>query len=205
MTPTPSKLDKMTKGNNDANKPESEHFYNALRPNAERLAAVAKHLCDLVRFSGHHAPCDARGCISRASANLAFLMPSTLRVTITKEEYRMQRIIYSIPTSRFWAAKQPPFSGLAGSDGQRLYRRTVPVDWHRLSGRRGARVLVHGSDAGLLTLAGFEKPGYYRRQSFWAEEPVIHLTTVRQCDDCTAPWGETATDAYACEFACRFG
>ena len=24
---------------------------------------------------------------------------------------------------------------------------------------------VHGSDAGLLTLAGFEKPGYYRRQS----------------------------------------
>jgi len=36
---------------------------------------------------------------------------------------------------------------------------------------------IHGSGAGLLTLAGFEKASYFRRQSFWSETPVIHLTT----------------------------
>ena len=60
---------------------------------------------------------------------------------------------------------------------------------------------IHGADAGLLTLAGFEKPGYYRRQSFWADDPVIHLTTVRQSDDRITPYGEMTEDAYACEFA----
>ena len=38
---------------------------------------------------------------------------------------------------------------------------------------------IHGSMAGLLTLAGFEKAKYYRRQSFWSDKPMVHLTTIR--------------------------
>jgi hypothetical protein len=38
---------------------------------------------------------------------------------------------------------------------------------------------VHGSGAGLLTLAGFPKVSYYRRKSYWSEKPMIYLTTSR--------------------------
>ena len=36
-----------------------------------------------------------------------------------------------------------------------------------------------GSMAGLLDVAGFEKPGYWRRQSFWSAEPMVHMVTSR--------------------------
>lgn len=67
-----SSFDKMT-GNNDANKPESERLYNALRPNAERLAAVAKHLCDLVRSVDTTHPVTLAAAFPELSANLGFL------------------------------------------------------------------------------------------------------------------------------------
>lgn len=38
---------------------------------------------------------------------------------------------------------------------------------------------IHGSGAGLLTLAGFEKIGYYRRKSLWADAPNLYLMTAR--------------------------
>ena len=44
---------------------------------------------------------------------------------------------------------------------------------------------IHGSSAGLLTLAGFPKNRYYRRQSFWLDAPVLHLSTARYTGDVT--------------------
>ena len=38
---------------------------------------------------------------------------------------------------------------------------------------------IHGSSAGLLTLAGFPKARFYQRQSYWADKPVLHLATVK--------------------------
>ncbi len=36
---------------------------------------------------------------------------------------------------------------------------------------------THGSGAGLLTLAGFEKDTWHLRRSWWSDEPVAHLVT----------------------------
>ncbi|MCI8265355.1 MAG: glycoside hydrolase family 2 protein [Lachnospiraceae bacterium] len=192
-------FDKMT-GNNDANKPESEHFYNALRPNAERLAAVAKHLCDLVRSVDTTHPVTLAAAFPELSANLGFLDAIDVAGYNYKENlYAAHHIQY--PDKPFLGSENSHRfqDWLAVTDNGYIAGQFLWTGIDYLGEARGWP--VHGSDAGLLTLAGFEKPGYYRRQSFWAEEPVIHLTTVRQCDDCTAPWGETATDAYACEFA----
>ena len=34
-----------------------------------------------------------------------------------------------------------------------------------------------GSSAGLMDLAGFEKPGFYRRKAFWSTEPFACILT----------------------------
>ena len=36
---------------------------------------------------------------------------------------------------------------------------------------------IHGSSAGLMDLAGFEKPGFYRRKAFWSTEPFACILT----------------------------
>jgi hypothetical protein len=39
---------------------------------------------------------------------------------------------------------------------------------------------TRGSSAGFLDLAGFKKPLFYFRQSFWSDTPVVYLTNARQ-------------------------
>ena len=60
---------------------------------------------------------------------------------------------------------------------------------------------IHGSGAGLMTMAGFEKTGYYRRQSLWSSIPMIHLATIAAEDSCRTSWGETSKQPIDCEFA----
>jgi hypothetical protein len=60
---------------------------------------------------------------------------------------------------------------------------------------------IHGSSSGLITLAGFEKTGYWRRQAFWSTKPVIHLATIRKSLSCKTEWGEEFGDAVSCEFS----
>lgn len=36
----------------------------------------------------------------------------------------------------------------------------------------------HGSEAGLLDLAGFEKPSYYFRRSLWSDDPMVKLFAI---------------------------
>ena len=192
-------FDKMT-GNNDASKPEAERRYNALRPNAERLAVVAKHLCDIVRSVDTTHPVTLAAAFPELSAKLGFID------AIDVAGYNYKETLYQ---EHHDAYPDKPF---LGSENSHRYQ-----DWLAVTGNdfisgqflwTGIDYLgeargwpIHGADAGLLTLAGFEKPGYYRRQSFWADDPVIHLTTVRQSDDRITPYGEMTEDAYACEFA----
>ena len=45
---------------------------------------------------------------------------------------------------------------------------------------------LHGAPAGLLTTAGFEKPNYWLRKSWWSKEPVVRLATTNRIDG--SPW-----------------
>lgn len=187
-------------GNNDANKPEAERMYNPARPNAERLAALAAHLCDIVKSVDTTHPVTLAAAFPELSAKLGFID------SIDVVGYNYRENLYAEHHLAF------PDKSFLGSENGHLIKNWLAVtDNEYISGQflwTGIDYLgeahgwpVHGSGAGLMTLAGFEKPGYYRRQSFWAAEPVIHLTTIRKSDNCITFWGGVAEDAYACESA----
>ena len=187
-------------GNNDANKPEAERMYNPARPNAERLAVLAKHLCDIAKTVDTTHPVTLAAAFPELSAKLGFID------AVDVAGYNYRENLYA---EHHLAFPDKPFLGSENGHGFHEWRAVTDNDY--ISGQflwTGIDYLgeahgwpIHGSGAGLLTLAGFEKPGYYRRQSFWSDEPMIHLTTVRETDSCVTSWGETAADAYACEFA----
>lgn len=187
-------------GNNDANKPEAERMYNPARPNAERLAGLAKHLCDIVRSVDTTHPVTLAAAFPELSAKLGFI--NSLDVV----GYNYKENLYK---EHHLAFPDKPFFG--SENGHSLKDWKAVTENQFISGQflwTGIDYLgeahgwpIHGSGAGLITLAGFEKPGYYRRQSLWSTEPMIYLTTVRKSDSCVTPWGETAADPYTCEFA----
>ena len=187
-------------GNNDANKPEAERMYNPARPNAQRLAELAKKLCDIVKTVDTTHPVTLAAAFPEHSADLGFID------SVDVAGYNYKENLY---TEHHLAFPDKPLLG--SENGHRLQDWHAVTDNEYISGQflwTGIDYLgeahgwpIHGSGAGLLTLAGFEKPGYYRRQSFWSDEPMIHLTTVRETDSCVTSWGETAADAYTCESA----
>lgn len=187
-------------GNNDAQKPESERMYNPKRPNAERLAALSKQLCDIAKSADATRPVTLAAAFPELSAKLGFIDPLDV-VGFNYKEH-----LYAEHHLRF------PGKPFLGSENGHTYKAWRAVtDNEYISGQflwTGIDYLgeargwpVHGSGAGLLTLAGFEKTGYFRRQSFWSDTPMVHLATVRLDESRTTPWGEVFDDAISCEFS----
>lgn len=187
-------------GNNDSNKPEAEKIYNPLRPDASRLRTIAEKLCAIVREADDTRPVTQAIAFPELSANLGIF--ELLDVV----GFNYKEHLYDENHKRF--ADKP----ILGSENGHLYSqwRTV-TDLSYISGQfiwtgidnlgEASGWPVHGSGAGLLTLAGFEKPGFYRRQSFWSDSPMVHLVTVRE-DLCrSTPWGDYFEDAIDNEFA----
>lgn len=170
-------------GNNDANKPAQERQYNPHRPNAERLAVLSAHLCDIVKKTDTTHPVTLAAAFPELSANLGFLDP------LDVAGYNYKEHLYEESHRRF---PEKPFLG--SENGHSLAAWKAVTDNEYISGQflwTGIDYLgeahgwpIHGSGAGLLTLAGFEKPLYYRRQSFWSEQPMLHLTTALASADC---------------------
>lgn len=169
-------------GNNDANKPAQERQYNPNRPNAERLAVLSKHLCDIVKKTDATHPVTLAAAFPELSTTLGFIDP------LDVVGYNYKEHLYSDSHVRF---PEKPFLG--SENGHSLAAWKAVTDNDYISGQflwTGIDYLgeaygwpIHGSGAGQLTLAGFEKASYYRRQSFWATEPVIHLTTALAEED----------------------
>ena len=163
-------------GNNDANKPLQERQYNPYRPNAERLAVLARQLTAIVKESDTTRPVTLAAAFPELSAKLGFLDS----LDVAGFNYKEQ--LYEQSHREF---PDKPFLG--SENGHSLEAWRAVTDNEYISGQflwTGIDYLgeahgwpIHGSGAGLLTLAGFEKPGYYRRQSFWSDSPMLHLTT----------------------------
>lgn len=169
-------------GNNDANKPAQERQYNPLRPNAERLAVLCKQLCDIVKETDSSHPVTLAAAFPELSASLGFIDPLDV-VGYNYKEHLYEDSHRSFPHKPF----------LGSENGHSLSAWKAVTDNEYIAGQflwTGIDYLgeaygwpIHGSGAGLLTLAGFEKASYYRRQSFWATEPMVHLTTTFAAKD----------------------
>ena len=165
-------------GNNDANKPAAERMCNPDRPNTERLVTLAAMLASEVKKFDRTRPVTLAAAFPELSAQLGFL--NSLDVA----GYNYKEHLYEESHRKF---PQLPFLGSENGHGWEEWK--VVRDRCYISGQflwTGIDYLgetvgwpQRGSMAGLLDVAGFEKPGYWRRQSFWSAEPMVHMVTSR--------------------------
>lgn len=187
-------------GNNDSGKPSEERKYNPARPNAERLPVLAKMLCDIVHRTDPTHPVTLAAAFPELSASLGFLDP------LDVVGYNYKEHLYEAHHKAF---PHKPFLG--SENGHSLAAWKAVTDKAYISGQflwTGIDYLgeahgwpIHGSGAGLLTMAGFEKPAYFRRQSFWSAQPMIFLSTILRSES-GIPSGEAfPQDPLSFEFA----
>ena len=187
-------------GNNDSNKPAAERMYNPSRPNAQRLAVLSRELCEIVHKTDATHPVTLAAAFPELSAKLGFIDPLDV-VGFNYKEHLYEGHHKAFPDKPF----------LGSENGHSLSAWKAVTDNAYISGQflwTGIDYLgeahgwpIHGSGAGLMTMAGFEKTGYYRRQSLWSSIPMIHLATIAAEDSCRTSWGETSKQPIDCEFA----
>lgn len=173
-------------GNNDANKPEAERLYDTNKPNMERLSVIAAHLAEIVRQEDESRPVTLAAAFPELSSRIGFL--DALDVV----GYNYKEHLYEEDHKRF------PHKTFLGSENSHRYEAWRAVTDHPyICGQflwTGIDYLgeahgwpIHGSQAGILTTAGFRKPEYYRRKAFWCEELTMQLAT-RQYDGREESW-----------------
>ncbi|HJC56862.1 MAG TPA: DUF4982 domain-containing protein [Candidatus Eisenbergiella intestinipullorum] len=171
-------------GNNDANKPDAERQYDPAKPNMERLAPIAARLANIVRRYDSTRPVTLAAAFPELSSQLHYF--DALDVV----GYNYKEHLYEEDHKRFPSL---PFLGSENGHSLEAWKAVTGHDY--ISGQflwTGIDYLgeahgwpIHGSGAGLLTLAGFPKNRYYRRQSFWLDTPVLHLSTAPYTGDVT--------------------
>lgn len=166
-------------GNNDKNKPAAEFTYDVNKPNAERLISLAEELTAIVKKSDQTRPVLMASAFPELSAQIGVFD------CLDMAGYNYKEHLYE--------EHHAEFSGLImiGSENNHDYGCWQAVKrLNYIPGQflwTGVDFLgeasgwpVHGSGAGLLTTAGFEKAGYFMRQAYWNsvdEKPVANLLT----------------------------
>jgi len=161
-------------GNNDAGKPKAERLYDPDRPDIRRLTTIAKRLADIVREKDPTRPVTLAAALPELSSQTGFLDELDL------VGYNYKEHLYEADHARF------PDKPFIGSENSHRYSDWLQVErndyvagqflWTGIDYLGEARGWpIHGSGAGLLTLAGFEKDTWHLRRSWWSDEPVAHL------------------------------
>ncbi len=162
-------------GNNDANKPKEERMYDDRKPDAGRLAVVAKRLVDIVHAIDVSRPVTSALSFPELSTRTGYAD------VLDASGYNYKEQFYEEDRVRF------PGRVIYGSEnghGAKAWRAVKDNDY--ICGQflwTGVDFLgeCHGwpvriSQAGLLDLAGHEKPLYYQRKAFWTEEPFVKIS-----------------------------
>jgi beta-galactosidase len=165
-------------GNNDKNKPAAEMQFNQDKPNAERLSVIAKQLTKIVKQYDSSRPVTAAVAFPELSTHIGYIDSFDVVGYNYKEQF------YADDHKRF---PEKPFLGSENSHSVEAWKAVRDNEY--ISGQflwTGIDYLgeafgwpIHGSGAGNLTVAGYPKISYYRRQSFWSENMMIYLVTAR--------------------------
>ncbi len=163
-------------GNNDANKPKAERMYDDRKPDAGRLAVLAKRLVDIVHAIDTTRPVTSALSFPELSTRTGYAD------VLDASGYNYKEQFYQEDHERF------PGRVIYGSEnghGGKAWRAVKDNDY--ICGQflwTGVDFLgeCHGwpvriSQAGLLDLAGNEKPLYYMRKAFWTDEPFVKIST----------------------------
>ncbi|MEV5070761.1 beta-galactosidase [Microbacterium sp. LMI12-1-1.1] len=169
-------------GNNDAGKPRAERLYDPDRPDIRRLTTIAKRLAAIVRGNDPTRPVTLAAALPELSSRTGFLDDLDL------VGYNYKEHLYEDDHRRF------PDKPFVGSENSHRYADWLHVErndyvagqflWTGIDYLGETRGWPsHGSPAGLLTLAGFEKDTWHLRRSWWSDEPVARLAVRPGTDD----------------------
>jgi hypothetical protein len=163
-------------GNNDASKPHQEQRYNADKPNMERIAVIAAELAGIVKKHDDTRPVLTAAAFPELSSYIGFFD------ALDMAGYNYREPFYEADHRRF-----PKLPIIGSENGHHLAAWKAVTDHEYISGQflwTGIDFLgeargwpVRGSGAGILDLAGNEKPGYYRRKILWNAEGNLYLAT----------------------------
>lgn len=168
-------FDEMT-GNNDANKPAAERIYDPSRPDVRRLTTIARRLAAITRRADPSRPVTLAAAFPELSSRTGLFEP------LDVVGYNYKEHLYADDHARFPVT---PFLGSENGHGYAEWLAVTGSDF--IAGQflwTGIDYLgeahgwpIHGSGAGVLTVAGFEKHTWHLRRSWWSDEPVAHLVT----------------------------
>ncbi|MDO4740494.1 MAG: glycoside hydrolase family 2 TIM barrel-domain containing protein, partial [Eubacteriales bacterium] len=169
-------------GNNDANKPAAERRYDPRKPDAGRLAVVAKELTQIVHDLDPTRPVTSALSFPELSnrtgyADVLDIVGYNYKEKFYDEDHEKYpgRVIYGSENgkdARAWhAVRDREFIC-----GQFLW---TGIDF--LGECRGWPVRI--SQAGLVDLAGFAKPGFWQRKAMWTDGAPFVKIAVGHADD----------------------
>lgn len=181
-------------GNNDADKPAAERMYDPTRPDIRRLTTIARDLARIVREADPTRPVTLAAAFPELSSRTGLLDPLDL------VGYNYKEHLYAEHHALF---PDKPFLGSENSHSYADWMAVTANDF--IAGQflwTGIDYLgeahgwpIHGSGAGLLTLAGFPKPISQLRRSWWSDKPFAYLA-VRPFTEREAPlWSHPVSRA----------
>lgn len=168
-------------GNNDANKPAAEREYDPDKPNAERLAIIARKLAKVVKACDSTRPVTAALAFPELS-NLTGYADALDIVGYNYKEHLYDGDQAAYPDRVIYGSENSPglAEWLAVRDNGSVCAQFIWTGIDYLGEARGWP--VRAAQAGFMDLAGFPKPNYYYRQSLWSNVPMAYLA-VRRPDE----------------------
>ncbi|MCL2508751.1 MAG: DUF4982 domain-containing protein [Oscillospiraceae bacterium] len=168
-------------GNNDANKPAQERQYDPNKPNAERLAEIARWLAEIVKKHDVTRPVTAALAFPELSNLIGYAQALDIAGYNYKEHlYREDRAKY--PGRVIYGSENGHGESewLAVRDNADICGQFLWTGIDYLGEAHGWPVRL--SPAGLLTTAGFEKPRFCHRRAMWTRELMCRLSARVQDD-----------------------
>ena len=189
-------------GNNDSGKPKQARRYDKMKPDAGRLATVAKELVEIVHELDTTRPVLSALSFPEFSTHTGFSDALDLLGYNYRENY------YDEDHARF---PQTPILGSENSHAPSAWQ--AVLDRPFIAGQflwtgidflgecRGWPVRI--SQAGLLDLCGFPKPLYYQRKALWTTAPFVKIAVGKGTEADSIPWTDSFLyDAPAGDMVC---
>ena len=161
-------------GNNDANKPAAERRYDPRKPDAGRLAKMAKELAAIVHRLDDSRPVTSALSFPELSNRTGFAD----QLDVVGYNYREHFYVddHKAYTGRVILGSEnshDPKAWRAVRDNAFLSAQFLWTGIDFLGECLGWPVRI--SQAGMLNLAGFEKPLFYQRKALWTEETFVRI------------------------------